>query len=51
MGKGSNPRPFDIPRDEFAANFDRIFGRKEPRKTHEPQDNKEPKPDDKKDTK
>lgn len=26
-GKGSNPRPFDIPWDKYATNFDLIFGR------------------------
>ena len=28
MGKGSNPRPIEIPRDQFRDNFDRIFGKK-----------------------
>ena len=28
MGKGSNPRPFEIPRDEFRDNWDKIFGKK-----------------------
>jgi hypothetical protein len=41
MGKGSNPRPFDIPRDEFRNNWDKIFGKKKP----------EPQPTDKKDAK
>ncbi len=26
-GKGSAPRPFSVPHDDFAANFDRIFGK------------------------
>lgn len=26
-GKGSNPRPFDIPWDKYATNFDLIFGK------------------------
>lgn len=29
-GKGSAPRPFSVPHDDFAANFDRIFGNKQP---------------------
>lgn len=28
MGKGSNPRPFEIPQEEFLSNWDRIFGKK-----------------------
>ena len=44
MGKGSVPRPFDIPRDEYAANFDRIFGKKDAKKDKQP-------PQDKKDAK
>ncbi len=28
MGKGSAPRPFDVSEEEFAANFERIFGKK-----------------------
>lgn len=31
MGKGSNPRPFEIPRDEFRDNWDKIFGKKGPK--------------------
>ena len=26
MGKGSSPRPFSVSPEEFANNFDRIFG-------------------------
>jgi hypothetical protein len=26
-GKGSAPRPFSVPHSDFAANFDRIFGK------------------------
>ena len=26
MGKGSSPRPFSVSQEEFANNFDRIFG-------------------------
>lgn len=35
MGKGSNPRPFDIPKDQFRDNWEATFGRKpkpEPKK-------------------
>lgn len=28
-GKGSRPRPFSVSQDQFAENFDKIFGRKE----------------------
>jgi hypothetical protein len=28
MSKGSNPRPIDIPRDQFRDNWDQIFGKK-----------------------
>ena len=30
MGKGSNPLPFDIPKDQFRNNWDEIFGKKKP---------------------
>lgn len=30
-GKGSKPRPMDIPPDEFESNWDRIFGKKKNR--------------------
>lgn len=30
MSKGSNPRPVEIPREDFRDNWDRIFGRKTP---------------------
>jgi hypothetical protein len=43
MGKGSNPRPIEIPREEFRNNWDKIFGKKKAK----PQ----PQPTDKKDTK
>lgn len=29
-GKGSSPRPFDIPQDEYANRWGAIFGKKEP---------------------
>jgi hypothetical protein len=28
-GKGSNPRPYAIPKEEFNKQFDKIFGEKE----------------------
>jgi len=28
MGKGSTPRPFDVPMQKFAENWDKIFGAK-----------------------
>jgi len=28
-GKGSAPRPFDVPREQYEDNFDRIFRRKD----------------------
>ena len=28
MSKGSAPRPFSVSQDEFANNYDRIFGKK-----------------------
>ena len=40
MGKGSTPRPFEVPRDQFRDNWDKIFGKKN-----------KPEPQDKKDTK
>ena len=41
MGKGSVPRPFDVPLDQYRDNFDRIFGKKdkqEPAKENKPND-------------
>ena len=35
-GKGSDPRPFSVPLDEFAANHERIFGKKPPRPRYVP---------------
>jgi hypothetical protein len=47
MGKGSNPRPFEIPQEEFLTNWDRIFGRK-----NQPEsETTEPKPQDSDETK
>jgi hypothetical protein len=31
-GKGDSPRPFTVPKEEFNANFEGIFGKREPRK-------------------
>ena len=31
-GKGSKPRPLSIPRKQFDDNWERIFGRKQPKK-------------------
>lgn len=28
MGKGSTPRPFNIPKEDFRDNWDRIFNKK-----------------------
>jgi hypothetical protein len=35
MGKGSNPRPFDVPMKQFDDNWEQIFGKK---KKPEPND-------------
>ncbi len=39
MGKGSVPRPFEVPKDQFRDNWDKIFGRKDPK-----EDKQEPTP-------
>jgi len=36
MGKGSGPRPFDIPREQFRDNFDAIFRKKKEQPAPEP---------------
>lgn len=41
MGKGSVPRPFEVPKDQFRDNWDKIFGKKDPK------ENKDRKPDQK----
>lgn len=43
MGKGSNPRPFDVDRQTFRDNYDRIFGRRDrdPDRVQPPQDKQE----------
>ena len=28
MSKGSNPRPFEVPKEKFRDNWDQIFGKK-----------------------
>jgi hypothetical protein len=28
MSKGSNPRPFEVPQEQFLSNWERTFGRK-----------------------
>ena len=33
MGKGSNARPFEVPREEFTNNWDAIFGKKNKEET------------------
>lgn len=38
MSKGSRPRPYSVSQDQFANNYDAIFGKK---KTEEPVDTKE----------
>lgn len=49
MGKGSTPRPFEVPRDQFRDNWDIIFGSKNKDKQNPKED--KPEPQDKKDTK
>lgn len=36
-GKGSTPRPFNVPRKEFENNWDRIFGKKDQKDSKENQ--------------
>jgi hypothetical protein len=36
MSKGSNPRPVEIPRDQFRHNWDRIFAQKQPAEPAKP---------------
>lgn len=39
MGKGSTPRPFEVPKDQFRDNWDAIFGKKDkPAENEKPQD-------------
>lgn len=30
MSKGSNPRPIEIPKDDYAKRWEAIFGKKKP---------------------
>lgn len=32
-GKGSKPRPLSVPRKQFDDNWDRIFGKKQPKES------------------
>ena len=36
LGKGSDPRPMNISKDEFEKNFDRIFRKQKPGKKPDP---------------
>ena len=38
MGKGSNARPIEIPREQFRSNWDQIFGKKDHEKPQESQE-------------
>lgn len=29
MGKGSNPRPFEVPRKQYEDNWEKTFGKKQ----------------------
>jgi hypothetical protein len=35
-GKGSHPRPYSVPQEEFDARHERIFGRREPKPRYVP---------------
>lgn len=37
-GKGSKPRPYSVTQDQFAQNWDKIFGRKNEKETTKPTD-------------
>lgn len=39
-GKGSSPRPFSVPKEQFNSNWDKIFGKKEQKKSEEDNKNK-----------
>ena len=43
MGKGSTPRPFEIPREQFRDNWEAIFGKKDKPKDNEQPENKKAK--------
>lgn len=40
MSKGSVPRPFEIPRDQFRDNWDKIFGKKDKKEDRQDQPDK-----------
>ena len=40
MGKGSRPRPVEIPTKQFNDNWDRIFGKKDEKKPSDNHDSK-----------
>ena len=41
MGKGSTPRPFEVPKDQFRDNWETIFGKKDkPKENEKPEDKK-----------
>ena len=40
MGKGSVPRPFEVPRDQFRDNWDKIFGKKDKKEDKQDQPDK-----------
>jgi hypothetical protein len=41
MGKGSSPRPYSVSQEQFANNYDAIFGKKKTEKIEEQIDTKE----------
>lgn len=50
MGKGSRARPFEVPHDEFANSWEKIFGKKD-KKPEEKNTEEKPKTDDSEKTK
>lgn len=50
MSKGSRPRPYSVPRREFEDQWEKTFGRKEPKTDHDRQQDRSNQPD-KKDAK
>jgi hypothetical protein len=46
MGKGSNARPFEVPREEFTNNWDTIFGKKNKEQPVKEDESKEQEPKD-----
>jgi hypothetical protein len=43
MSKGSNPRPFEVPQEQFLSNWERTFGRKSKTESEPVPETKEPK--------